>query len=51
MTIFKTSSPDSYIVSKGNVSGILIRKGMGWYFEYYKDNKLVSELISIVNLN
>ena len=51
MTIFKTSSPDSYIVSKGDVSGILIRKGMGWYFEYYKDNKLVSELISIVNLN
>ena len=51
MTIFKTSSPDSYIASKGDVSGILIRKGMGWYFEYYKDNKLVSELISIVNLN
>ncbi len=50
MTIFKTSSPDSYIASKGDVSGILTRKGMGWYFEYYKDNKLASELISIVNL-
>lgn len=50
MTIFKTSSPDNYIASKGNISGILIRKGIGWYFEYYKDNTLVSELISIVNL-
>jgi len=50
MTIFKTSSQDTYIASKGNVNGILIRKGIGWYFEYYKDNVLVSELISIVNL-
>lgn len=50
MTIFKTSSPDTFIASKGNIIGILIRKVKGWYFEYYKDNVLVSELISIVNL-
>ncbi len=50
MTIFKTSSPDTYIASKANISGILIRKGIGWNFEYYKDDALVSELISIVNL-
>lgn len=47
MTIYKTSSPDCYLVN----NGVLLRKPNGWYLEYYKENKLVSELISIVNLN
>ena len=47
MTIYKTSSPDCYLLN----NGVLLRKSNGWYLEYYKEDKLVSELISIVNLN
>jgi hypothetical protein len=47
MTIYKTSSPDCYLTD----NGVLLRKPNGWHLEYYKENKLVSELISIVNLN
>ncbi|MEO5776272.1 MAG: hypothetical protein ABIQ27_05170 [Flavobacterium sp.] len=47
MTIYKTSSPDCYLVN----NGVLLRKTDGWHLEYYKEDKLVSELISIVNLN
>lgn len=47
MTIYKTSSQDCYIVN----NGVLLRKSGKWFLEYYKDDKLVSELISIVNLN
>ena len=49
MTIYKTSSPDCFIVAKENIGGVLFRKAGTWFFEYYKDNKLVSEQISIVN--
>lgn len=47
MTIYKTSSSDCYIVN----NGVLLRKAGKWFLEYYKDDKLVSELLSIVNLN
>jgi hypothetical protein len=49
MTIYKTSSPDCYIVAKENLGGVLLQKSGTWFFEYYKDNKLVSEQILIVN--
>ncbi|PWA04942.1 hypothetical protein [Flavobacterium psychrotolerans] len=49
MTVYKTSSPDCYIATEGNISGVLLRKLGNWYFEYYKENKLVSEQILIVN--
>jgi hypothetical protein len=47
MTIYKTSSPDCYLVN----NSVLIRKSGKWFLEYYKEDKLVSELITIVNLN
>ena len=49
MTIHKTSSPDCYLVDKENTHGVLLRKSGSWFFEYYKDGKLVSESVSIVN--
>lgn len=47
MTIYKTSSSDCYLVN----NGVLLRKSGKWFLEYYKEDKLVSELLSIVNLN
>lgn len=49
MTIYKTSSIDCYIASKDNYSGVLLKKIGSWFFEYYKEGKLVSEPILIVN--
>jgi len=47
MTIYKTSLPDCYLVA----NGVLLRKSGKWFLEYYKNEKLVSELVTIVNLN
>lgn len=49
MTIHKTSSPDCYLVDKENTHGVLLRKSGSWFFEYYKEGKLISEQVSIVN--
>lgn len=49
MTVYKTSSADCYIASKDSNSGVLLKKGGNWFFEYYKEGKLVSQPISIVN--
>jgi len=49
MMIYKTSSIDCYIASKDNYSGVLLKKIGSWFFEYYKEGKLVSEPILIVN--
>ncbi|WP_293890070.1 hypothetical protein [Flavobacterium sp.] len=47
MTIYKTSSPDCYLIN----NGVLLRKSGKWFLEYYKEDKLISQLVSIVNLN
>jgi len=47
MTLLKTSVEDSYISNKGNTNGIVLKKNGNWFFEYYKNNVLVSEKLSI----
>lgn len=47
MKVIKTSSPSTYIASKGEVQGVLVSKNGAWYFEYYKDQKLISEKIAV----
>ncbi|WP_293789564.1 hypothetical protein [uncultured Pedobacter sp.] len=47
MTLLKTSMEDCYISNKGNANGIVIKKNGRWFFEYYKNNTLVSEELSI----
>ena len=47
MKLMKTSQPDSFIAIKNGVQGSLINKNNQWFFEYYKDDKLVSEPISV----
>ncbi|WP_223833544.1 hypothetical protein [Pedobacter riviphilus] len=47
MTLLKTSVEDCYISNNGNVNGIVLKKNGAWFFEYYKNNALVSEKLSI----
>jgi len=45
MTILKTSVPDYFIAEGAN--GLVFKKDGTWFFEYYKDNKLVSQKLEI----
>lgn len=47
MKLLKTSRPDSFIAIKDGIQGTLNTKDNQWFFEYYKDDKLVSEKISV----
>jgi hypothetical protein len=47
MKIYKTSNPASFMAKKGDVQGALISKENQWFFEYYQNDKLVSEKIEV----
>lgn len=47
LTLLKTSMPDYFIAEGGAINGIIFKKNEEWYFEYYKDNKLVSQKLQI----
>jgi hypothetical protein len=47
MKLLKTSRSDSFIAIKEGVQGTLNAKDNQWFFEYYKDDKLVSEKVSV----
>jgi len=47
MTLLKTSQQDSFIADDGVVKGIVFRKNGEWFFEYYKEDKLVSQKLTI----
>lgn len=47
MTLLKTSQPDNFIADNGVEKGIVFRKNGEWFFEYYKDEKLVSQKLTI----
>ncbi|MDI3320653.1 hypothetical protein [Pinibacter soli] len=47
MTLLKTSQQDSFIADDGISKGIVFRKNGEWFFEYYKDDKLVSQKLTI----
>lgn len=47
MTLFKTSQQDSFIADDGVAHGIVFRRNGEWYFEYYKEDKLVSLKLNI----
>ena len=42
-----TSNPTMYTAIKENVTGVLISKDNQWFFEYYQDEKLISEKINV----
>jgi hypothetical protein len=43
MELKSTTSDTVFIANKGEIIGVFIEKGNGWYFEYYQNNKLISE--------
>ena len=45
LTLLKTSVPDYFIAEGAN--GLVFKKDGAWFFEYYKDNKLVSQKLEI----
>jgi hypothetical protein len=47
MKIFKTSNPTTFSAVKETIQGVLINKGNHWFFEYYENEKLVSEKVNV----
>lgn len=47
LTLFKTSVQDYFIADNGSANGIVLKKNSDWFFEYYKDGKLISEKLLI----
>lgn len=47
MKIFNTSVKNVFIGSKNGVNGVVISKNGQWFFEYYENAKLVSELLKL----
>lgn len=46
LTLLKTSLPDYYI-AEGPSNGVVFKKNEDWLYEYYKDNKLMSQKLQI----
>jgi hypothetical protein len=47
MKVYKTSNPASYMATKGSVQGVLVSKDNQWFFEYYQNDKMISEKIEV----
>jgi hypothetical protein len=47
LALLKTSLPDHFIAEGGPSNGVVYKKNEEWIFEYYKDNKLVSQKLTI----
>ena len=47
MKLMKTSQTNSFIAIKEGIQGSLILKENQWYFEYYQNDKLISEKIAV----
>ncbi|MDN5287953.1 MAG: hypothetical protein JWR38_4227 [Mucilaginibacter sp.] len=47
LTLLKTSAENYFIASNATANGIVLKKNEGWFFEYYKDGKLVSERLQV----
>lgn len=47
MKIYTTSNKNCFIAIKGNTQGVLITKENHWFFEYYQNEKLISEKVKV----
>jgi len=47
LSLFKTSVANYFIAEKDSTKGIVFKKDNNWFFEYYKDNNLITENLSI----
>ncbi|HEY2583942.1 MAG TPA: hypothetical protein VGI43_19190 [Mucilaginibacter sp.] len=47
LTLLKTSAADYFIAGNTTANGIVLKKDGNWFFEYYKDGRLISEKLLI----
>lgn len=47
LTLFKTSMDDLFMADAGGANGVVFKKNGEWFFEYYKENKLMSQKLEI----
>lgn len=47
LKIYKTSQQDSYSAQGDSKNGVVFKKGNEWFFEYYQNDKLISEKLNI----
>lgn len=47
LKMYKTSQPDSFTAQGDGKNGVIFKKGNDWYFEYYQNDKLVSDKLNI----
>lgn len=47
LTLLKTSVDDYFIAEGGPSNGVVFKKNGEWFFEYYKDSKLVSQKLEV----
>ena len=47
LTLFKTSQQDYFTANNGKHQGMVFKKEGQWYFEYYQNDKLISEKLDI----
>ncbi|SHM13698.1 hypothetical protein [Mucilaginibacter sp. OK098] len=47
LTILKTSAENYFIAGNATANGIVLKKNDGWFFEYYKEGKLISEKLLV----
>lgn len=47
LKIYKSSDKNVYIAVKGTAQGVLIAKSEGWFFEYYQNDRLMSEKVDV----
>lgn len=47
MKLYKTSIKDFYTAVKGDLQGVFVSKNGQWYFEYYQNDKLISEMVAV----
>lgn len=47
LTLFKTSAQDYFIADNGQSKGIVLKKNGEWFFEYYSNDKFISEKLLI----
>ena len=47
MKLYRTSVADVFTAVKGDLQGVLVSKNNEWFFEYYQNDKLVSEKVAV----
>ena len=47
LTLLKTSVENYFIAGNATANGIVLKKKEDWFFEYYKDGKLISEKLLV----